>query len=50
MLLLFSFRELNDHLFWKKLSFDLLCVPFVYIYESVCMLFSLLVLRVGCEI
>ena len=34
----------------KSCSFDLLCVSFVKVYQSACMLLSPLVLRVGCWI
>ena len=33
--------------FGKSCSFDLLCVSFVNVYELVCVLLSILVLRVG---
>ena len=56
MFLLFHLGQLNDHLFWKELftcftcSFSLLCVSFVNTYQFVCVLLSLLFLRVGCRI
>ena len=34
----------------KRCSFGLLCVSFVNMYQLVCVLLSLLVLRVGCGI
>ena len=51
MLLLFSVKELHDHLFGKEL-FILFTVPVFRDCLSifVCVLLSLLVLRVGCGI
>ena len=50
MLLLFSNRVAECHLFGKSYSFDLLCVSFVYVPELVYCASSHLGLMAGCEI
>ena len=44
-----KFRIMTTYL-EKSCSFGLLCMSFLNIYKFVCVLLSLLVLRVGCEI
>ena len=42
MLLLYSVRVAGKTLFWKERFIALLCVSFVKVYQSVCVLLSLL--------
>ena len=50
MLLLFQLGLLNDNLFGKELFIRLTVCVLVNVYQSVFVLLSLLVLRVGCGI
>ena len=48
MLLPVSIRVAEDSCLGKSCSLDLLCIYYVYVYQFVRVLYSLLVSRVGC--